>query len=75
MVFIFQVAENRLCFLINILVDVWCYLLTQNCKFFAEIWAQGDICNFGIGARLCDFLAESCVVGMVCFINYFFCFV
>lgn len=49
-------------------------LLAQNCKFFAEIWAQGEFCNFGIGARLCDFLAEFCVVGVVCFMNYFFLF-
>lgn len=50
-------------------------LLTQNCKFFAEIWAQGDICEFlKIVARPYK-LAEFCVVGVVCFINYFLFYV
>lgn len=36
-------AQNRLVFCALV---VGGFVIGQNCKFFAEIWAQGDFCEF-----------------------------
>ncbi len=36
-------AQNRLVFCVLV---VGVFVFVQNCKFFAEIWAQGEFCVF-----------------------------
>ena len=66
-------AQNRLVFcVIFFCVVVGGFVIVWNCKFFAEIWAQGEFCDFWKVWPVPVILAEFCGVGVVCgCVNYF----